>query len=536
METSNTIEIWSKDYDLGAYDNCSATPLIFTFGGFPLNINSEHYFKENASGNAVPATLAEYNAGIAQLWQPSQSSSAMLFDCEDKGVNEVIIHVYDEYGNGSQCIVNIDIQSNSGLCPEDDGLNIAGRISQMNGDPFMDASVYLDADLPEFPRLQISDADGQYAFNNLITQTDYLVSPEYNVDYLNGVSTLDIVLIQRHILGLSAFDNPYYYLAADINDSGTITASDLVQLRKLILGFYQELPNNDSWRFVPLHEDIDNNNIYYLSDHITVGDFDISLNEIDFTAVKIGDVNLSASHNVRNNPESDARNNTEVSIEMSDILLLEGETVRIPVYAADFDALYGIQFGLDYDDKHLMLKDLISGTLDVSSQNVYNEKAGAINFSWNEAMEARKVNAESPLFYLEFEVVNSGNLSELISINDKQLAPQLINKDLDINPLTIKFTKENLDVVVTQLTVSQNHPNPFSDKTVVSYNLPKSGDINIKVTDMLGKTIEDMTFFQWKGSHEYTFDNRLHQVKGGVLFLTITDGNSSGTIKMLTLK
>jgi hypothetical protein len=53
---------------------------------------------------------------------------------------------------------------------------------------------------------------------------------------------------------------------------------------------------------------------------------------------------------------------------------------------------------------------------------------------------------------------------------------------------------------------------------------------------MLGKEIENISFFQMKGSHEYTFDNRLHNVKGGVLFLTISDGNSNATIKMLTLK
>ncbi|MFN8338186.1 MAG: hypothetical protein U0T36_04135 [Saprospiraceae bacterium] len=33
-------------------------------------------------------------------------------------------------------------------------------------------------------------------------------------DYLNGVSTLDLVMIQRHILGLQALDNNYKWIAS----------------------------------------------------------------------------------------------------------------------------------------------------------------------------------------------------------------------------------------------------------------------------------------------------------------------------------
>ncbi len=39
-------------------------------------------------------------------------------------------------------------------------------------------------------------------------------------------------------------------IAADANRSGSITSFDIVEFRKLILGIYDELPNNTSWRFV----------------------------------------------------------------------------------------------------------------------------------------------------------------------------------------------------------------------------------------------------------------------------------------------
>ncbi|MEZ4931413.1 MAG: hypothetical protein R2788_04680 [Saprospiraceae bacterium] len=65
----------------------------------------------------------------------------------------------------------------------------------------------------------------------------------------NGVTTYDIV-VTRHILSIQPMDDPYKLIAADINNSGSITTFDIVQLRKLILGVYQNFPDNNSWRFV----------------------------------------------------------------------------------------------------------------------------------------------------------------------------------------------------------------------------------------------------------------------------------------------
>ena len=92
-------------------------------------------------------------------------------------------------------------------------------------------------------------ADGQYQFV-LPMGGDYTITPEKDMNPLNGVSTFDLVLISKHILGITQFDTPYKYIAADVNKSGSITAFDMVQLRQLILNITSEFPNNDSWRFV----------------------------------------------------------------------------------------------------------------------------------------------------------------------------------------------------------------------------------------------------------------------------------------------
>lgn len=128
------------------------------------------------------------------------------------------------------------------------------------------------------------------------------IVPAKNTNPLNGVTTHDLLLISRHILGIEPLDSPYKILAADANQDGKVTFFDIVTLRKLILGFTDELPNGKSWRFIPKSHVFSNpadpfldvipdyleipasNEFYYL---VEPGDF-------LFRGIKIGDVDFSA--------------------------------------------------------------------------------------------------------------------------------------------------------------------------------------------------------------------------------------------------
>lgn len=75
---------------------------------------------------------------------------------------------------------------------------------------------------------------------------------------LNGVSALDIVLIQRHILKLELFTEVRQYVAADVNKDSKISAADLLEIRKLILGTITNFSSNVV--FIPEQEYIDAQN------------------------------------------------------------------------------------------------------------------------------------------------------------------------------------------------------------------------------------------------------------------------------------
>lgn len=79
---------------------------------------------------------------------------------------------------------------------------------------------------------------------------NFSLYPQRNDSPLNGVTTYDLVLISKHILGIEPLDSPYKLIAADANLDGQITTADVVLLRKLILGIIPRLPSDKSWRFV----------------------------------------------------------------------------------------------------------------------------------------------------------------------------------------------------------------------------------------------------------------------------------------------
>lgn len=147
----------------------------------------------------------------------------------------------------------------------------------------------------------LTDAQGAYEFQQVPAGGTYTLAPQPDTFPLNGVSTYDLVLISKHILGLELLPTPWKMLAADVNRSGTISTFDIVEARKLILGIYTQFPNAASWRFWPASTVFpDPTNPFQLvggnplPEVITLTNLQATVTGADFTAVKVGDLNDNA--------------------------------------------------------------------------------------------------------------------------------------------------------------------------------------------------------------------------------------------------
>ena len=72
---------------------------------------------------------------------------------------------------------------------------------------------------------------------------------------INGVSVLDLVALQKHLLGLQALNSTEKLFAGDANQSGALSVLDILYMRKLLLGLESGFTTPETWLF--FHQSID---------------------------------------------------------------------------------------------------------------------------------------------------------------------------------------------------------------------------------------------------------------------------------------
>lgn len=83
--------------------------------------------------------------------------------------------------------------------------------------------------------------------------------------------------------------------------------------------------------------------------------------------------------------------------------------------------------------------------------------------------------------------------------------------------------------------VFQNYPNPFNPSTLISYHLPKAGDVSVKVFDVMGRMVTELVNQnQTAGLHTVNFNAA--NLSSGVYYYTVKSGSYTDTKKLLLMK
>ena len=206
----------------------------------------------------------------------------------------------------------------------------------------------------------ISDSSG-YDTKCLCTEQKQILSPTKDVNPLNGVSTYDLVLISRHILGLEAFGNPYKMVAADANKSRSITTFDIVEFRKLILGIYQTLPSNTSWRFIPEAFVFPNANNAFQTVFPEKAEINLPLSypgEVPIYGIKVGDVNGNVLASLTGAGNVDRDGTKILPLGFLAPSARRGEITEIPLFVRQATDVAAWQLALRYDPARMKIKNV----------------------------------------------------------------------------------------------------------------------------------------------------------------------------------
>jgi hypothetical protein len=448
----------------------------------------------------------------------------------------VEVFASDSDNNAASCTTLVTVQENNGACQGQStamGM-IAGAVLTEDGVEVENVTIRVAGPTPN---MQYTGIDGSFRFDDLPAGGDYTVMPEMNQDLLNGVTTMDLVLMSKHIIGTRPLPTPYKIIAADIDRSGHVSTLDIIRLRKLILRVEESFPNNNTaWRFVDAsYEFPDPTNPFlgYFPEVYNINDLEGDEMHADFIAIKIGDVNASARANSfqapggRNLPHS-------LELEVENHSLGVDDVVDIPVRARYMNEWSGYQFTLEFDPSSLEVFEIVPGDLPnlyvEENFNLFDLESGLITTIWHE-FDVMADSREMTLFSLRCRAKQPVDIEDAIYLSSRVTAAEAVSQEGESAGVSLSFDQLGSELGAT-FELYQNRPNPWTNSTIIPFELDPGGDASLSIYDMAGKLVYRTAGNYVAGYHEISV-SRNELPAAGLFYYTLEAGDQRATRKMV---
>jgi len=457
------------------------------------NINTpggltRQYDKRQVASNAkyqfaLQADTVGRDLELRLVWSTAAAPGTVLPPQFPLGDHSITWTVYDGCGNETTCAYNFRVEDPDGVCTPT-VQKISGLIQTESGAGIGNVAVELNGThpgLPPFTDYALTDGQGAYSFDVPAGST-YSVTPFRDANPLNGVSTFDLLLINKHVLGLEAIPPPYRMLAADANKSNTVTTFDIVELRKLILGIYQQLPNLPSWRFIPVGHVFSNPANPFAGgfpEKILSDPPPPDLSALNFIGFKVGDINGNANPAFAGN-QADDRDSPVLHLDAEDRSMAAGDECTVRFRAEQ--AVAGMQFTLHFPGLDV-LEVLPEAGLAMENFAVFNSE-NSLTMSWERGGEVA--------FGLRVRALEAGRLRDMLRLSNRITRCEAYSESLEMRRLALRFGSEEPGVSAG-FELFQNQPNPFSETTRIGFYLPQAKTATLRVWDNTGRLLWETT-------------------------------------------
>jgi hypothetical protein len=373
--------------------------------------------------------------------------------------------------------------------------SISGVISTPGGITMKDVDVILSED-HNFSNQSVTttSAGGHYRFDQLAPKAQYFIRGYKNTDHTNGVNTIDLIHIQKHLLGIKPFESPYQMIAADANKSNSISALDLIEIRKLLLGKYTELPRNTSWRFGVAGQTLDIGTPWLFTETYTVEYLADDIIDADFIGVKIGDVTGDAKANAGSGIVT-PRGSQVLQMRLADQELKAGIPVKVDITSDQFADIAGLQFNLKMTNGRIL--DIVGGALPITEEYFSINHDGELLVSYN-ASSLINASSDQVLFSLIVMSESNGTVSEFLALNSARLSAEAYaGEELEVLGIELKATDSQVSSADNVLFA--NEPNPFSQSTTVRFRLAEEGQAVLRFFDLSGRVLHTVSGIYTEG-------------------------------------
>lgn len=489
-------------------------------------------FSDNCTDsiNATFYFVHDYTEGDTDL-SDNNLATDTLFDCNDVGNLQVLfIAVVDEAGNFRVCGSQTTVVDPNNECPGAPIMNtVSGEVATVSGQGIAATMISIDG---TSTTSQVSDQNGNFNISGLAGGSIINVTPRKDTDWLNGVTTLDALLVEKHIDGSATLTNPYNLIAADADNSGSIALNDVAAIQGLILNEFSSIEGNTSFRFVDSEytftdptnpwtsEFPESRSIAYL--------YGVSVN--NFVGIKVGDIDGSYQGRVQQDGPDQIfvkpRSVHDLRLEKGVSESVNGY-VDVPVYSSEFAALRALEMTIDFHTG--TVAEIIPGLVDISSKEWTAFRGGkSLKISWinHEALNVRQDE-------LMFTIRLKSNRS-ITAMDEVKLAKginEFYTTDVDIADLRFIDERANL-----RAKLYQNTPNPFGQETMIAFNMVNTADYTFNFYDVDGRLLFTKTGSGTKGLNNITVSKTDLNTQSGVIIYEFVSGQRRLTKRMMLLE
>ena len=231
---------------------------------------------------------------------------------------------------------------------------------------------------------------------------------------------------------------------------------------------------------------------------------------------------------------------TEMTLDLAGEKVLVGEEISVTVSMANAKQLNGFGLELTYDaDKFEFVSavpaaaDLLKSQGDETPLFKNWPEEGRISVV-NAIIDAGSVSGEGALVTFTFKVLREFEDNARFEIAQGVVfdADQLQNPVVSLGALDVQSTP-------TEFALHQNFPNPFNPQTNIPYDLAESGDVALRIYNLLGQEVRTLVrerqqagryTVQWSG-----MDDRGVSVSSGIYFYQVSVAGKFQDAKRLML-
>ena len=369
--------------------------------------------------------------------------------------------------------------------------------------------------------------NGSYIDSCLSPQSNISIKLKKNNDKVkaNGINTTDVLLVQRHILNTTKITNPYKLIAADVNGDGKINSTDILRIKRLILGSDTTFTKGSGankvdrlWEFVDsAYVFPDSTNPFPFKDSISFINLASTKINQTFIGVKLGDVSYDW------NPVT-ARGAATKPVEFiyttkNQESGMGNSIIRIPITANNFKELVAMQYTMHFNNKDYEFVAIENNKIGIDFNDKQAMQTGDISFLWTDKNANEKtLNNGTELFVLVLQQKGIGNLE--LAINDA--ITDVSAWDKDFNQHDIILTKREIlnEQLVIRNELFSVSPNPTTGIIKVDLIAKANKTIRFELSSLVGKTITQQTADLQKGNNTITINLKKNgTLATGIYFL-----------------